>query len=359
MNQRSQGADTSPTSKASNSYFGQGGQQVSRLGFRGNEDLGGGTSAFFTVETALQPNNPRASVWNNRQSFVGLRKSSIGQFAIGTQYTLISEQVSATDVGQRNQMPGSAIFTRISTQNNGNPGVVPYVSPSSPSNVTESFTNRTSNTLTIKSADFSGFKVGGALVQNGSTTTPANTTSTKNNFTGWGLQADYTLQNLYIGLAYQALKSSNTSPSTTLTSPEPELWVRAGGGVNTQDNQSYAAATYDFGVLKGYLQYVNRKVTSTIDSAFYAKRSAQQIGIRAYMSPVVEGWASIGNGSVTDYGAGLPAANFIAWQTGLNYYLSKRTNLYGIYGTNNMNSVAPYKPAQNLSAFAVGLRHTF
>lgn len=160
VNQKSDGADNSPTDKASNSYFGQGIQQISRLGFRGNEDLGGGLSAFFTVETALQPNNATASTWFNRQSFVGLRMNAIGNFAIGTQYTPVSNQISATDVGQRNHMPGNVIFSQVSTQNNGNPGVRPYVPPGGSSYTTNSFTNRTANTLTIKSVDFSGFKVG-------------------------------------------------------------------------------------------------------------------------------------------------------------------------------------------------------
>ena len=359
VNQKSDGADGSPTDKASNSYFGQGVQQISRLGFRGNEDLGGGTSAFFTVETALQPNNATASTWFNRQSFVGLRMNAIGNFAIGTQYTPVSNQISATDVGQRNHMPGNVIFSQVSTQNNGNPGVRPYVPPGGSSYTTNSFTNRTANTLTIKSVDFSGFKVGGALVQNGSTVTSDNTTATKNNHTGWGLQVDYTFQQLYVGIAYQALKSLNTSPSTTVNYPTPEIWALPPGGINTQDNQIYAAATYDFNILKAYLQYINRKVTSAIDSSYYAKRSAQQVGVRAHLSPVIEAWASIGNGSIMDFGRGLPTANFVAWQTGLNYYLSKRTNLYGIYGINNMSSAAPVAPAQNVSAFAVGMRHTF
>jgi predicted porin len=359
MNQKSDGAGISPRSNATNSYFGQGAEQTSRLGFRGTENLGGGTSAFFTVETALQPANATASTWTNRQSFVGLKQDGVGQFAVGTQYTPVFNQLSASDVGQANQMPGSAVYPQVSTQNNGNPGVKPFASPSSPGNATDAMTTRTSNTLTLKSDAFAGFKFGAALVQNGSTVTPTNTGSVSNNFTGWGLQADYTYQKLYVGLAYQALKSSNPTPTTTVLIPEPQVWANAAGGYNTQDNQSYAAATYDFGILKAYLQYVNRKATSTVNSAYYAKRSAQQIGVRGYITPIIEGWASIGNGSVTAFGVRSPTANFVAWQTGLNYYLSKRTNLYGIYGTNNMSSAAPVNPALNTSAFALGIRHTF
>ena len=359
FNQKSDGAGTSATTKANNSYIGQGGEQTSRLGFRGTEDLGGGNSAFFTVETALQPSNATVSTWTNRQSFVGLKSNSIGAIAFGTQYTPVFNQLSATDVGQTNQMPGSAVYPQVSTQNNGNPGTKPFAAPSSPGNTTDAFTTRTANTVTFKSNNISGFKFGAALVQNGSKTTPTNAVPTENNYTGWGVQADYTWQKLYVGLAYQALKSSNTSPTTTLTSPTPEVWASSGGGVNTQDNQAYAAATYDFGILKAYLQYVNRKATSTLNTAYFAKRSAQQIGVRSYMTPVIEGWASIGNGSVSAFGAGKPTANFVAWQAGLNYYLSKRTNLYGIYGTNNLSSAAPVHPALNTSAFGLGIRHTF
>ena len=114
-----------------------------------------------------------------------------------------------------------------------------------------------------------------------------------------------------------------------------------------------------FGILKAYLQYISRKDTSTLNTNYFAKRSAQQIGVRSYITPTIEGWASWGNGKVTSWGASSPNANFVAWQAGLNYYLSKRTNLYGIYGANNLSSAYPVNPALNTNAFALGVRHTF
>jgi len=42
--------------KTNSSAFGDSAQSSSRLGFKGNEDLGGGMSAFFTIETAITPN---------------------------------------------------------------------------------------------------------------------------------------------------------------------------------------------------------------------------------------------------------------------------------------------------------------
>jgi predicted porin len=113
--------------------------------------------------------------------------------------------------------------------------------------------------------------------------------------------------------------------------------------------------------LKAYLGYINRKVTSGLNSNNYAKRSAQQIGVRSFITPKVEGWASIGNGRDSAFGANSPTVNFNAWQLGTNYWLSKRTNLYGIYGqelTSSSNTLG-LNANQAASQFAVGVRHTF
>ena len=359
INQKSDGSGTSPTTKANNSIIGQSAEQSSRLGFKGTEDLGGGSSAFFTVETDLTPNNAAASTWANRQSFVGAKKNGVGQFSLGTQYTPAFQALAATDVGQTNNMPGSAVYPQSIAGGAGNPGAKPYASASNVGNATDSLTVRTSNTIQAQSDKFAGFSLGASYTQNGTTTTPTTTSETKNNYTGWGVKLDYTWQKLYIAAAMNRLKSENLSPTTTLVSPTPTVWSAAGGGTNTQDNQFYAGATYDFGILKAYLQYINRKDTSTLNTNFYAKRSAQQIGVRSYITPTIEGWASWGNGKVTAFGNSSPNANFVAWQAGLNYYLSKRTNLYGIYGANNLSSAAPVNPALNTNAFALGVRHTF
>ena len=369
INQKSDGSGASATTAAKNSMIGTSAEQTSRLGFKGTEDLGGGTSAFFTIETGLTPTASQFTNANNRQSFVGLKKTGLGEASLGTQYTPVFNQLAATDVGQTNNMPGSAVYPQnaVSTDNQGTApnagGVSPYTGSAAAqmSNNSRGLTVRTTNTIRGKSDTFAGFSAGASYTQNASSSTPAGTTETANNFTGWGVQADYSgVKNLYVGAALQRLKSSNPSPTATLTSPAPDTWGNAQGGVNTQDNQSYAAATYDFGILKGFLQYVNRKAESTINANYFAKRTAQQVGVRSYITPTVEGWASWGNGKVTQYGLSTPSANFTAWQVGANYYLSKRTNLYGIYGTNNLSSSSASSSVPvNTSAMAVGVRHTF
>ena len=53
INQKSDGSTTNAYTRASSSSFGQSAEQTSRLGFKGTEDLGGGMSALFTVETEI------------------------------------------------------------------------------------------------------------------------------------------------------------------------------------------------------------------------------------------------------------------------------------------------------------------
>ena len=60
-NTKSTNGMTGVQSKTQNSQFGSGSESTSRLGFKGTEDLGGGTSAFFTVEMALNPTSPELS----------------------------------------------------------------------------------------------------------------------------------------------------------------------------------------------------------------------------------------------------------------------------------------------------------
>ena len=97
-------------SRATGVAISGGAESTNRLGFKGTEDLGGGSSAFFTAEFQLYPTDQTLSGNGNtgllnRQTFAGLKKNGIGQFAIGTQYTPIHNAVGATDPGQQRGDP--------------------------------------------------------------------------------------------------------------------------------------------------------------------------------------------------------------------------------------------------------------
>ena len=378
--------------KKTNNQFGQSAETTSRLGFKGVEDLGGGTSAFFTAEFQLYPedqslngnnkvsttvtNNQNANTGGllNRQTFVGVKKNGIGQFAVGTQYTTVFNALAATDPGQTNNMTGSVIYPGLSGGNTADGANSAALTP------------RTTNTLSVKSDNFGGF-TGSAfatLNNKNETQTTSNTgvatAGGNTNASGWGLGADFAFKKFYAAAAYQSLKQlttvGNTTPFATTTNI-PTAWTQAqgngattvgGGAYNTTDNQFYVAATYDFGILKAYANYISRKATATASTNFYIKRTAEQIGVRSYITPTIEAWASAGLGRYTAMGAGTPTQNFNAWQLGSNYYLSKRTNLYAIYGqTLTSTGTGTFTPGSTVSStqsagvsnYAIGVRHTF
>jgi hypothetical protein len=127
--------------------------------------------------------------------------------------------------------------------------------------------------------------------------------------------------------------------------------------MNVTDAQTLVTASYDFGILRAYAGWTNRKITSGLNSNNYGKRSAQEIGVRGYVTKTIEGWASVGNGRYQLYGTNNPTANITGYQVGSNYWMSKRTNMYAIYGQNNTSSTSTN--ASNLSQYSIGIRHTF
>jgi predicted porin len=359
-------------------FSGEGSETTSRLGFRGTEDLGGGTSAFFTVEFGLSPTDATLSgnTGNglfNRQTFVGIGQKGIGQAAIGTQYTPVHMAVGRTDPGQQNNMIGSAIYTTNASQGSGQTAT--------------SYTVRYNNALTLQTDRFAGLQVNAIYNNNNTnanntiavggtnnstgTTAAANGVSQQNN-TSWGVGVNYVLQKLNVDLAYQtsanqSIYANANATVAAVTSAVPGT-VNAPAnvlGTNLNMNQFYAGAVYDFGILKAYVQYLNTKYENRLNANIYLNRSAQQIGVRGNITKTIEGWASAGNGS---YGAAAlnsltattarASQNFTAYQVGANYWLSKRTNMYAIFGSTQV-SASSVNISEGASSYGVGVRHTF
>jgi len=377
-------AGASSVSKVNTSAISQNAQSTSRLGFRGTEDLGGGLSAFFTIETAVAIQGstgvfPTAGT-GNRQTFVGLRKNGIGQISFGTQYTTIHNAAAATDPGQLNNMMGNVIYDKAAGA----------TAPSFNSGMSDnsSYTVRTNNMVAIQSAPVMGITGNAFYTMLNANSTGATTTTTSgaytagiNNQTGWGLGVNFTgvnkllvtanyqsfkSQNPYGGLSYSAAATTGGTYVSTATAGASAINGVGGSaafGTNVTDNQQYYAATYDFGILKAYAQYVSRSITSVYDSTSYAKRSAQQIGVRANITKTIEAWASGGTGKINPYGSAGQYANFTGYQLGANYWLSKRTNLYTIFGsqvTNNKPATSTANPiSYSANNYALGVRHTF
>jgi hypothetical protein len=383
----------------------------SRIGFRGNEDLGGGTSAQFVFELGIQPagnggsnadgstsapaattaasqsssSNASAPNWtpNIRQAFVGITQKGLGTARVGTQNTLYWEQAGSNTAGQLSQTAGSMLAPTIdgaffnTTTLNGTTNTIVNGAAFG------AYSTRTTNTINFRTERMSGAMLKASWTQsnqNTSQTTPANTISASNSFAGGtsnqqGYQAalDWNIQKANIQASYAAFKSENPNGAVTVTASCAAVGCTAlgigataggttawGGGVmgnNVNDTQALITASYDFGILKAYAGWAQRKVSNTYNSTQYLQRTAQEIGVRGYVTKSIEGWASVGNGRYTTWQNTGVTANITGYQVGSNYWMSKRTNFYAIYGQNGTSSTS--NGSANVGQASVGVRHTF
>ena len=74
----------------SNTYINSGALLASKFGLYGTEDLGGGNTALFRLESGLNAatgQQSQAGVIFNRQAYVGLSNTNYGQVTLGRAYT--------------------------------------------------------------------------------------------------------------------------------------------------------------------------------------------------------------------------------------------------------------------------------
>jgi predicted porin len=215
-----------------------------------------------------------------------------------------------------------------------------------------------------------GFQAYGIYNNNNSNQNNPSTVSTVNNNEALGLGVNYVWNKLNIDAAVNSSKQTTVAGDVNAASALPTATavgatVPNALGTSVGTVSYYGGATYDFGILKAYAQYINTKVTSNNNSNVYIERAAQQLGVRSFVTPKVEAWASLGNGTYrgpnsTTVGTAQfsSTANFTGYQLGSNYWLSKRTNMYAIFGS-TQSSTNGSIAAEGGSSYGVGVRHTF
>jgi predicted porin len=280
----------------------------SRLGFRGNEDLGGGLSAQFQIEHRFNPDTGTqsngTSFWQGR-SYVQLTSAGTGSVYLGRDYTpafwpaVKSDPFGWDGVGQI----GSAAWAGYLTPNGAAGGTSGGV--------------RTSNTVGVKSANFGGLTVQAAV----------GLSETSGQGRDNGFNVEYSGGPLYAALGYEKVSKGSFDGQ---------------GVVNL-------ALHYDLGVAKLIGYYASAKIGAL------GAQSSKMFSLGA-VAPVGPGNVKAMYYRVNPDG---PNNNSTKFGLGYDYALSKRTGLYADVGIGKADQPLPTGGTVSSNAYAFGVKHTF
>jgi predicted porin len=221
-----------------NLYLRTGNLNASKIGFKGSEDLGGGSQAVFTLENGFDTNTgamASSGVLFNRQSFVGLANNSAGTVLVGRQYTPYFQYVGA--IGPTSVLTGAT---------GAHPGDVDGLDT----------TVRISNSVTYTTPTFSGAQVS-ALYGFGET---AGSVSTGNTYS---LALKYDVSAWNFALGYQRLRNGSGAGSSWNS-------TASGSFATSAVNTGYASSN-NVVMIAGALRYTVDKlmVGANLSSAQY------------------------------------------------------------------------------------------
>jgi predicted porin len=313
---------------------------VSRLGFKGTEDLGGGLKAIWQIESQLNPGGndglDGAGTVGGRNTFVGLA-GGFGTFVMGrhdTPYKLgtASLDIFGDTIGDYNGRLGYVTSY-------ANPAVPPVPPTITVTTVVDPIYGahdaRLGNAIAYISPTWDGFHFAAAVVAGNDAAAFDNNNKT---FDAYSLTGVYANGPLFASLSYQDV-------------------VDAGAGAGNQSSKAWKVGLgYTFGDAKvGFVYEDVNNDTGGLNGGF--DRSSWVINGVYNMGPIA---LKAQYGKIKDWTRQTGATTYTKsdptkWDLGVDYALSKRTKAYVVYsGTND--DVAGTK---NLHGYNIGLQHNF
>ena len=366
------------TANQRNTVNGDGALATSRLGFRGNEDLGGGMSAQFQLEydlvnigngangteahasQATTSVNARTEGLGARYSWIGISDKAMGGLRIGRQEASIHSAYGVGAAGFQNNMPGTLYFAGTSTNS-----TLSAMGPNGSSASVRPYDVFLNSALTYVSPTISGFSAQVQYSDNAYSTDTAATTGAKQ----FGANLTFTgVNNLTVAVATQISGVVSTGIATVAANGlEPSNITTAITAGNIKTVSNVLAANYDFGPVQAFAVGTQLKITNLSASSVTRDQTAYEFGLRAPVTKTVSAFASAFMGSkkmdgnsTTLNSSTSGRADMSGYQLGAMYNFSKRTTAYAIYGTQELKGkegAAGTKISND--AYAVGVRHTF
>ncbi|MBB5609291.1 MULTISPECIES: porin [unclassified Janthinobacterium] len=300
----------------------------SRLGFKGSEDLGGGTSAIFLLENGFQGDTGttgQGGLLFGRQAYVGLQSDS-GSVLLGRQYTPQYLAVAAIDpFGSGTAGDSKNLMATTGNSASRMDNTVKYISP---------VVNGFSGEVVYGAGEVAGDNSAGRQL---------------------GGMLSYAVGKLTVRLASHY---RNNDTATVKTSSA---------------RNSVLTALYDFGTFKAHFAYgVDKGVNSALP-----RNLANPFGYAVAPTPSTDSNVVL-LGLTVPQGPGVWLASYIRkndktsfnqdaqqFAAGYRYYLSKRTDLYGVYAYIRNQNGAGYTVGSSIEggtgnrALNLGIRHIF
>jgi len=345
--------------------------QGSRIGFKGVEDLGGGLSAVFNLETGFT--NDNGGLQSDTGSTNLFRRKSVVGLAGGFGSVLLGRQTDfLDDIG--GSMTSVADFGGW-VQNSG-------------SNLNRLQGVRTNNSIRYNTNNLNGFT--GSLIYGFGE--QAGQTSAGQSF-GAGLK--YENGPLALAAAYYQSKVGSTPSDVSLTNGGAATGLTGAYSNGTTTNGDTAvktftlAAQYQFGAAKLYGNWSRTKQPKAvaglvnnnqavvtfngtaptswiIGGSNNDKTDTFELGGSYSLTPSLKLLAAVDHSRVNYVNVGAPKGKLTQYSLGADYWLSKRTDLYAFLA--NMRASDTVNPGitggstgsdSSQTAVAVGIRHKF
>jgi len=306
------------------------GQNNSRWGLKGTEDLGGGMNAVFQLEGGFNTDTgANANISNQggglfgRQAWVGLSSSTMGTVGLGRQYPAYDDLRSATNMIYDTNFATTATVWGTGLQD---------------------YQNRSSNAIKYISPTFAGFS-GVASYGFGE-----NKTATADAENVASIHVKYANGPLLVGFAHQREKQV---AGGNLFGSGANVGVAAGPVLfNSTRKYNLLGASYDFGVAKVTGQYNQAKGETSAFTSASDKEFNVGVSVPFGAAAVAAGYSRSKSDATNNNNKG----------TGVSllgtYALSKRTNLYTGF---MMTKVESQNAATETKAntFGLGVKHVF
>ncbi|QJD91645.1 porin [Duganella dendranthematis] len=304
---------------------------VSRLGFRGVEDLGGGLQALFILESGFKVDTGESDVANafgNRQALVGLNSRSLGMLTFGRQKNPLYKALG--EVGD----PFGLGYAGTSKN------LFPLVGPNT----------RTSNTVAYATPSYEGLS--GEV-----TYSMGEQAGSQSAGRQYAAALAYSNGNLNTRLVYNSRNSDSVTPDAPLVSHD-------------LGHNLLFVANYNFHVLKAFFSYSQDKgynsavlpSANAYGTAPKASTDSSDLLVGATVPVGARGTIMTSYLHKNDKQWNQDASQF---GIGYSYAWTKRTNTYIAYAKINNKNGAGYTvgsngdPGSGNSAFDLGIRHAF